>query len=137
MQNYIIYTDGSCVPNPGLGSFAYVILSSNDTIFHKAAYALRNTTNNIMELTAILEALKYFKEPTSITLYSDSLYCINSAIGRFNGKKNKNIINEIRSFNKYHSVSYKWVRGHSGIYWNEYVDQLAEKARINKKFQKP
>ena len=125
-----VYTDGSCWPNPGKGSYAYVVLK-DERLHHKASQSVMNTTNNKMELQAILSSLEYFQQPTKIKIYSDSLYAINSALKKFNGAKNKDLIKKIRDFNQYHSVEYKWVRGHSGIYWNEFVDNLAERARIN------
>lgn len=72
-----VYTDGSYKPALKQGGYAAVI--TEDGIIKKILYqGFRNTTNNRMELRAVLEALKYFKEPTTMTIYSDSSYVVSS-----------------------------------------------------------
>ena len=140
-----IYTDGSSKGNPGLGGWAIVIFTDNQYITYKAGYE-SNVTNNRMELTAILTALKYAKniirlldESEEIIIYSDSAYCVN-AINiwihnwvnnnwtRDKGKeiKNLNLFKDI--YNLYYdgtdNISIKKVSGHSGILGNELADAL-------------
>ena len=139
-----IYTDGSSKGNPGLGGWAIVIFTDNQYITYKAGYE-SNVTNNRMELTAILTALKYAKnirlldESEEIIIYSDSAYCVN-AINiwihnwvnnnwtRDKGKEIKNLDVFKDIYNLYYdgtdNISIKKVSGHSGILGNELADAL-------------
>ena len=132
-----IYTDGACSGNPGIGGWGVVILESNkEDIFLNGGND--NTTNNRMELTAAIEALKYFENMQSITLITDSKYVkdgIKSWIQNWkkNGwktaakkpVKNKELWIELDSLIKIHSISWDWVKGHSGHPENERADLLA------------
>ena len=132
-----IYTDGACSGNPGIGGWGVVILENNiEDIFLNGGND--NTTNNRMELTAAIEALKYFENMQTITLITDSKYVkdgIQSWIQNWkkNGwktaakkpVKNKELWIELDHLIQKHSVSWKWVKGHSGHRENEMVDQAA------------
>ena len=137
MQKVIIYTDGACSGNPGAGGWAAVLIYGE----HKKEISGGNkeTTNNIMELTAILEALKALKTECEVELYSDSAYSVNA----FNqgwifnwikkgwktadGKevKNKEIWQKIYSLTKKHKVNFNKVKGHSDVELNNRCDELA------------
>ena len=137
MQKVTIYTDGACSGNPGPGGWAAVLICGE----HKKEISggCKNTTNNIMELTAILEALKVLKTECDVELYSDSAYSVNG----FNqgwiynwikkgwktadGKdvKNKEIWQEIYSLTKKHKVNFNKVKGHSDVELNNRCDELA------------
>lgn len=139
-----IYTDGSSKGNPGLGGWAIVIFADNQYITYKTGYEI-NVTNNRMELTAILTALKYAKnislldENEEIIIYSDSAYCVN-AINiwihnwvnnnwtRDKGKEIKNLDLFKDIYNLYYdgtdNISIKKVSGHNGILGNELADAL-------------
>ena len=137
MQKVTIYTDGACSGNPGPGGWAAVLICGE----HKKEISggCKNTTNNIMELTAILEALKVLKTECDVELYSDSAYSVNA----FNqgwifnwikkgwktadGKdvKNKEIWQEIYSLTKKHKVKFNKVKGHSDVELNNRCDELA------------
>ncbi len=143
MQKVIIYTDGACSGNPGPGGWAAVLIYGE----HKKEISGGNkeTTNNIMELTAILEALKALKTECEVELYSDSAYSVNA----FNqgwifnwikkgwktadGKevKNKEIWQKIYSLTKKHKVNFNKVKGHSDVELNNRCDELA-RAEIDK-----
>jgi len=143
MQKVIIYTDGACSGNPGPGGWAAVLIYGE----HKKEISGRSkeTTNNIMELTAILEALKALKNECEVELYSDSAYSVNA----FNqgwiynwikkgwktadGKevKNKEIWQEIYDLTKKHKVTFNKVKGHSDVELNNRCDELA-RAEIDK-----
>ena len=73
-----IYTDGACVPNPGRGAWAFVVVEERNYVSHTAGYT-RSTTNNRMEMEAVIGALEYLKSigEQNITIYSDSKYVIN------------------------------------------------------------
>ena len=132
-----IFTDGACSGNPGIGGWGVVILiNDSDPIFLKGGEI--QTTNNRMELTATIKALKYFKENQLITLITDSKYVkdgIESWIANWkkNGwrttskkpVKNKELWVELDSQIAKHKITWKWVKGHAGDRYNEKADFLA------------
>jgi ribonuclease HI len=142
MNSISIYTDGSCYPNPGDGGWAYVILNEDQQVISSMSGSNRNTTNNRMELKAIIEALRSVSSRYSngrvlfdpntpalnITVFTDS-----KLVTEFNskgkGKKNKKLIKKLISFNTMHNISYQWVKSHNGDKWNEFVDEMAAEAR--------
>lgn len=131
-----IYTDGACSGNPGPGGWGALLLYNGKS--RQIAGGAAQTTNNRMELTAAIEALKALTEPCEVTLYTDSKYLrdgIESWI--HNWKKNgwktaakKPVLNaelwrELDSLREKHSVEWRWVKGHAGDEYNELVDTLA------------
>ena len=143
MQKVTIYTDGACSGNPGPGGWAAVLIYGE----HKKEISggCRETTNNIMELTAILEALKALKTECEVELYSDSAYSVNAFnqgwIYNWIKKgwktadkkevKNKEIWQEIYDLTKKHKVTFNKVKGHSDVELNNRCDELA-RAEIDK-----
>ena len=149
-MNYTVYTDGACSNNPGPGGYAFVILVNNEEQL-KLSAPKKQTTNNEMELAAIVSAmehLKLFDEPANksnnAVFYSDSAYCLN-AINQgwlFNWAKNgwktnkgqdvKNKELWERFYNvaseMHMSVKFVKVKGHAGNYYNEMVDKMAKAA---------
>ena len=133
-QKLIIYGDGACKGNPGIGGWG-AILIYGDSIKEIKGYALE-TTNNRMELTAIIEALKFLKRPCKIIVYTDSQYVQRGMSEWLQGwitKKWKNVKNpelwqELVSLSAQHNIEWKWVRGHNGDKWNERADELANLA---------
>lgn len=137
MQKVIIYTDGACSGNPGPGGWAAILISGKNK--KEISGGNKNTTNNIMELTAILEGLKALKFECDVEIYSDSAYCVNA----FNQKwifnwikkgwklsdgssvKNKEIWQEIYELTKKHNVKFIKVKGHSDVELNNRCDELA------------
>ena len=138
-----IYTDGGCSPNPGPGAWG-AILSCNG-VTKKIAGGYKLTTNNRMEIIAVIEALKALKEKCKVTLYTDSQYVYNSitkgwAEGwRKNGwRKGKNkrekalnpdLWGELLDLIELHEIDFNWVKAHVGIPGNEAVDQLVNDTR--------
>ena len=133
-----IYTDGACSGNPGIGGWGVVILVNKDEIFLNGGD--NNTTNNKMELTAAIEALKHFEKREEITLITDSKYVkdgIQSWIKNWktnNWKttskkpvKNKELWIELDDLITKHNVSWEWVKGHGGNKYNEKADYLARR----------
>ena len=132
-----IDTDGACSGNPGIGGWGAVILENNkEDIFLNGGND--NTTNNRMELTAAIEALKYFEDRQTITLITDSKYVkdgIQSWIQNWkkNGwkttskkpVKNKELWVELDGLITKHNISWEWVKGHAGNIYNEKADYLA------------
>jgi len=134
-----IYTDGACSGNPGVGGWGAVILiDKRDPILLNGGEKL--TTNNKMELTAAIKALKYFENPETINLITDSKYVkdgIESWISNWkkNGwktaakkpVKNKELWEELDLQISKHNISWEWVKGHTGEIFNEKADFLARR----------
>ena len=131
-----IYTDGSCLENPGNGGWAAIINDNGDT--KKISGSEKNTTNNRMELMAPIMALKKIKKKTAITIFTDSKYVkdgITDWIKKWklnnwknsNKKpvKNKDLWIKLDNCCQKHNVSWKWVKAHAGNELNNLVDELA------------
>jgi ribonuclease HI len=135
-----IYTDGACSGNPGPGGYGALLIFG--TITKEISGSEPHTTNNRMELLAIVEALKILEERTEVTLYSDSAYavnCINQkwyqkwrANGWLTSKKqpveNKDLWEKILQLLTKHNVTFMKVKGHSDNIYNNRCDQLARNA---------
>ncbi|MGC6405753.1 ribonuclease HI [Bisgaard Taxon 45] len=138
MQKQIeIFTDGSCLGNPGPGGIGVLLRYKQHEKQISTGYFL--TTNNRMELRAVIEALNTLKEPCSVTLHSDSQYMKNGITKWiFNWKKNnwkastgKPVKNQdlwiqLDQAIQRHHITWQWVKGHSGHIENEICDQLAK-----------
>ena len=136
----IIYTDGGCINNPGPGGYGVVIINGNQR--KELSGGFRLTTNNRMELTACIEALRQLKRSSTVTLHSDSKYVVNGIMKgwakrwRSNGwmrTKNDPAINpdlweELLGLCDKHAVEFVWVKGHAGNPENERCDRLANQA---------
>lgn len=126
-----IYTDGSCSPNPGKGSWCFVLLDKDNLPEHYSTGIELNTTNNRMEMKAIIEAIKYgLTKDKDFRIYSDSLYCINLCKKLYKGKKNLDLIKEVDELitsakNLERDIEFEWIKGHSGIVGNEFADYFA------------
>lgn len=140
MSEIIIYTDGACRGNPGPGGWGAVLESgSHYKELYGAAY---NTTNNRMELTATIEALKAIKSPgRKIKLYTDSVYVKNGITQwmknwKNNGwktaakkpVKNTDLWELLDQAQQQHEIVWCWIKGHAGHPGNEKADQLANRA---------
>ena len=130
-----IYTDGACLGNPGPGGYGVIVLANGKR--KELSGGFRRTTNNRMELTAVIVGLKELGQPSRVRLYSDSQYLINSinqgwarqwrAKG-FKKKKNPDLWNQILDLSEHHQVEFIWIQGHSGQVENERCDQLSFQA---------
>jgi len=136
-----IYTDGACSPNPGPGGWGAVHLRENRSPVEYSDFG-GETTNNRMELTAVVRALSVLEKPHEIILYTDSQYVkngITSWIKKWqknnwltaNKKpvKNVDLWKALLAQSNRHEISWKWVRGHTLNKWNERADELAVAAR--------
>ncbi len=139
MNEVTIYTDGACSGNPGKGGWGAILIYNKKEKYISGSKQL--TTNNQMELTATIEALKAISKPSNIALYTDSQYVKNGITSWiFNWKKNgwktankkpvanKDLWIELENYVDFHSVNWFWVKGHSGDHYNEIADGLAVKA---------
>ena len=140
MKKVTIYTDGACSGNPGPGGWGAVLIygETKKEIFGSK----ENTTNNIMEITAVLEALKMLKEECEVEIYSDSAYVVNTFNQgwinnwqknnwKTSGKylvKNKELWEELYSYTQKHKVTFIKVKGHSNNEFNNRCDFLATSA---------
>ena len=136
-----IYTDGSCIGNPGPGGWAAIILNSEKQ--HIISGKKKNTTNNQMELMAAIKALVFFSKKRKIIIYTDSNY-VKEGITNWikiweknnwktvNKKKVKNVELWIKlnTLSNFHDIEWKWVKAHSGDPMNNMVDKLARKAAL-------
>ncbi|TKX31539.1 ribonuclease HI [Campylobacter estrildidarum] len=131
-----IYTDGSCLNNPGFGGWAYIVRYKEH---QKEGFGSeKNTTNNRMELMAIVEALKILKEPCKIKLFTDSnlmVQSINEWLNDwikkdFKGKKNVDLWKEYLTLAKSHQIQAFWIKAHNGHIENERCDTLAREAAL-------
>lgn len=135
------YTDGGASPNPGLGGWGAVLVFEKDAAQHEKELSgsATDTTNNRMELTAALEALKALKRPCHVAFYTDSQYLKRGINQWLEGWKATNFKKgKIQNADLWlaldeqvsrHQITWHWVKGHSGNRYNERVDQLATSAR--------
>jgi len=143
MEKVTIYTDGACSGNPGPGGWGTILMYKD--IKKEISGGNKNTTNNVMELTAVIEGLKMLKFPCEVKIYSDSAYVVNAFTQKWiygwlkNGwktsnkedVKNKELWQELYEFTKIHNIEFIKVKGHSDNEFNNRCDELARNA-INK-----
>lgn len=137
-NNITIYGDGSSRGNPGRGGYG-VLLMADNVPPKKLSQGYRLTTNNRMELMAVIAALKALKkEGLHITFYTDSQYVVRSvqegwlknwiATGFKGGKKNKDLWMQYDELAKKHTIRFVWVKGHADNPYNNICDELATAA---------
>lgn len=138
MKEVTLYTDGSCKINPGPGGWcAILVYGNNEKVISGGE---KNTTNNRMELMAVIKALEALKEPCRVKLVSDSKYVIDGlSLGWAKGwrsrgwKKsdkspalNPDLWGKLLDLTDVHSLSYEWIKGHAGHPYNERCDSVAQ-----------
>ncbi len=143
MQRVEIFTDGACSGNPGAGGWGAILRCRN--VEKELSGGERETTNNRMEMTAVISALQALKYPCNITLYTDSRYVLDGVTKWLpNWKKNNwktaNKKSEVKNMDLWqildallpqHEIRWVWVKGHNGHPENERVDELARLAIKN------
>ncbi len=143
MKEVTIYTDGACSGNPGPGGWGAILIYGENK--KEISGGEKETTNNIMEITAVIESLKLLKYPCDVKLYSDSAYVVNAfnnnwveswqKNGWINSKKeevkNKELWKELIELTKTHNVTFIKVKGHSDNEFNNRCDELARDAINN------
>jgi ribonuclease HI len=141
----IIFTDGSCLTNPGNGGWAAII--KQDEKIRRISGSEKNTTNNRMELLAPINALKQINTESPVEIYTDSQYVklgitewINNWVknnwqtSKKENVKNKDLWIELYNLNKSFDINWNWVKAHAGNKLNEEVDLLAKKAANSNQF---
>lgn len=139
--DFDVWTDGSCnnLSPYGEGGSAYVVLKDG-VLIHEAKYGRIGTSNNRMELLAIISAVNWIPANSSVIIYSDSQYAINVLSGKWKAKTNTDLVRLYdTAASRLSEIRFEWVKGHSGIEWNEYVDELAssETLRIAQEYHIP
>ena len=133
-----IFTDGACSGNPGVGGWGAVIIENNKIFnLHRGC---DNTTNNKMELTAVIKVLQHFKKRKDVNIFTDSKYVKNGITEwihkwKINGwktankkpVKNKDLWIILDQEITKHKINWQWIKGHSQNKFNELADQLARK----------
>ena len=141
MKHVEIFTDGACKGNPGPGGWGALLRMGHHEKEMSGSEA--ETTNNRMEMTAVIRALDALKEPCAVKLHTDSRYVIDGITKWVHGWKKKGWVNaskkpvanvelwhELIEAEKHHKVEWIWVRGHNGHAENERVDKLASDAAL-------
>ncbi|MBR6675689.1 MAG: ribonuclease HI [Alphaproteobacteria bacterium] len=136
MKQIELYTDGACSGNPGPGGWACVLIYKES--MKQFAGGESQTTNNRMELTAVIEGLKHLKETCQVHIFTDSKYVLEGATKWLDGWKKrgwkkadkKAVLNQdlwiaLDEALSQHHVTWTWVKGHAGHPMNELVDKLA------------
>lgn len=137
MDEVTIYTDGACSGNPGPGGWGAILMLGENR--KEISGGSENTTNNIMELTAVIEALKILKRPCKVNVYSDSAYVVNAFLQKWiygwmkkgwktaggDPVKNKELWQELYSLTKTHDVTFIKVKGHADNEFNNRCDEMA------------
>ena len=136
MSDIIIYTDGSARGNPGPGGYGAVLMAGKH--LKELGEGFKLTTNNRMELLAVIVGLEALKNPNSkVTIYSDSKYVVDAIEKKwvfgwqkkgFKGKKNPDLWRRFLEIYPKHNVKFVWVKGHANIPGNERADALAVEA---------
>ena len=137
MDEVTIYTDGACSGNPGPGGWGAILMLGENR--KEISGGSENTTNNIMELTAVIEALKILKRPCKVNFYSDSAYVVNAFLQKWiygwmkkgwktasgDPVKNKELWQELYGLTKIHEVTFNKVKGHADNEFNNRCDEMA------------
>ena len=146
MEEVTIYTDGACSGNPGPGGWGAILMLGENR--KEISGGSADTTNNIMELTAVIEALKILKRPCKVKVYSDSAYVVNAFLQKWiygwikknwrtaggDSVKNKELWQELYSLTKVHDVTFNKVKGNADNEFNNRCDEMA--VTESKKFTK-
>ena len=145
MEKVIIYTDGACSGNPGPGGWGSILMYKENK--KEISGGSKDTTNNIMELIAVIEGLKMLKFPCEVEVYSDSAYVVNAfnqgwiynwiknnwMTSAKEPVKNKEIWKELYDLTKKHKVKFIKVKGHSDNEFNNRCDEMARNSIKNLK----
>jgi ribonuclease HI len=137
MKTITLYTDGACSGNPGPGGWAAILMYGD--VKKEISGGEDHTTNNRMELTAVIEGLKALKQPCQVELYSDSKYVLDALqLGWAKGwqrrgwiksdkkpAQNPDLWEQLLALCEVHQINYHWVKGHASNPYNNRCDELA------------
>jgi len=142
-QQVVIYTDGACDPNPGTGGWAAILFHPHTATRTEISGGERDSTNNRMELTAVIEALQKLKQHCRVAIITDSEYVKNAFTAGWlknwvargwktadrKPVKNQDLWMKLIDLTAAHEIEWRWVRGHAFDRWNNRCDELAVEAR--------
>ncbi len=140
MNEVIIYTDGAAKGNPGKGGYGTILMAGGH--MKKLSQGFKLTTNNRMELLAVIVGLEALNRKCQVKIFSDSKYVVDAVEKGwvfgwqkkgFKDKKNPDLWRRFLTIYKNHEVKFHWVKGHAGNKYNEMCDELAVKAAEGKK----
>lgn len=144
MRKTEIFSDGSCIGNPGPGGWGSIIRTGEKEI--ELSGGKKHTTNNEMELTGVIEALKSLKGPSDVIVTTDSQYVVKGMTEWMRGwirngwqtaskqpVKNRHCWEELNRLSEIHKIKWAWIRGHAGHRENERCDILATDASARQK----
>ena len=123
-----IYTDGSCIGNNGSGcsgGWAYVLVNEDNHVIRSNSGGESSTTNNRMELTAVIKALEENSNNLDIIFFTDSQLTMNCAQKLWKRKMNLDLWKIFDEQSNEKNIQWKWVKAHNGNHFNEMVDKLA------------
>ncbi len=139
-----VFTDGSAVPNPGPGGWAAVLVVDDEVVAEDFG-ADPDTTNNRMELTALIHAIELVPEGTAMTVYSDSHLAVQTITEWAEGWKrrgwkrktgpveNLDLVQQAyEAYRRRPELRLEWIKAHAGFRWNEYADELANRGRVER-----
>jgi ribonuclease HI len=122
MMNVCIFTDGSCLGNPGPGGWAAILRYGKHE--KELVGGVDRTTNNRMELTAVIKGLQSLTRRCQVTVITDSQYVV-TILNNGRAQANLDLVRQLRQLSQQHDITVQLVRGHSGHEMNERCDQLA------------
>ncbi|MCP4423807.1 MAG: ribonuclease HI [Chloroflexi bacterium] len=138
MMNVCVYTDGSCLNNPGPGGWAAILRYGKHE--KELVGGVDRTTNNRMELTAVIKGLQSLTRRCQVTIVTDSQYvstllnaCTERSRSNGRAKANLDLVRQLRQLSQQHDIAVQLVRGHSGHEMNERCDQLARNEASQRK----
>ncbi len=138
-MKFVIYTDGSCLGNPGSGGWSAIIVDCESGEIEELKGGEKSTTNNRMEMTAAISALKKIPNDSTVELFTDSAYLKNAFTQNWlvNWKRkgwrnstgkpvlNQDLWLELDKLMSTRNVNFKWIKGHAGNVYNERCDEMA------------
>ena len=131
LPRVIICTDGSCEPNPGAAGWGAVLTWADPEQQLEASGYIGESTNNVAELTAAIEALKLLEGPHRVELRTDSRWLVNCATWYWGRHVHHELWRQLDDLVQNHSIHWHWVRGHAGDPCNERAHLLAEAGRLS------
>lgn len=147
MRKYTVWTDGSCLGNPGFGGWSAIFFHSAFNMDYPIPFGRKygsalETTNNRMEMTAIIQALNFLEQNSHIRVVTDSSYCAEGSTKwhkkwiekSWKGVANTDLWHELLdAIARHHIVEFKLVKGHTRVKWNEEADAIAKTAAKGRK----
>lgn len=133
MHSITLYTDGGCSPNPGPGAWACVLVHTATGKERELTGYDPDSTNNRMEIQAVIEGLAALKAPCAVTVVTDSQYVQGTMTQGWKRKRNHDLWQRLDALCQTHAVTWQWTPGHAGQWYNERCDNLVQTTRYRGK----